>query len=176
MKNVLGDEWLKTLPKQEQYKVLGLDGLKAWQNGDDWRKYMRNYSSKADKSRLEDLNIKSEDDIIKEKITELAKKYKIRGVVNINPKPINISNFKFRNTHINKERHHNVNREEAETFMNEAIVSFSRWNGIQICYFGINGSTYINVKDKEISTAYKRKDYDNNTLEFIEEVKKYVKI
>lgn len=171
-----GDEWLKSLPKQEQYKVLGLDGLKAWQNGDDWRKYMRNYSSKADKSRLEDLNIKSEDDIIKEKITELAKKYKIRGVVNINPKPINISNFKFRDTHINKERHHNVNREEAETFMNEAIVSFSRWNGIQICYFGINGSTYINVKDKEISTAYKRKDYDNNTLEFIEEVKKYVKI
>ena len=171
-----GDKWLKTLPKQEQYKVLGLNGLKAWQNGADWRNYARNYSTDYAKTRLKDLNIKPENDIIKEKIEELAKKYKIRGVVNINPKPINISNFKFRDTHINKERHHNVNREEAETFMNEAIVSFSRWNGIQICYFGINGSTYINVKDKEISTAYKRKDYDNNTLEFIEEVKKYVKI
>ncbi|MBM6834323.1 hypothetical protein [Megamonas hypermegale] len=73
MKNVLGDEWLKTLPKQEQYKVLGLDGLKAWQNGADWRNYARNYSTDYAKTRLKDLNIKPENDIIKvSKITLFA--------------------------------------------------------------------------------------------------------
>ena len=60
-----GDKWLKTLPKQEQYKVLGLDGLKAWQNGADWRNYARNYSTDYAKTRLKDLNIKPENDIIK---------------------------------------------------------------------------------------------------------------
>lgn len=60
-----GDRWLKTLPKQEQYKVLGLDGLKAWKNGADWRNYARNYSTDYAKTRLKDLNIKTENDIIK---------------------------------------------------------------------------------------------------------------
>ena len=73
MKNVLGDKWLKTLPKQEQYKVLGLNGLKAWQNGADWRNDARNYSTDYAKTRLKDLNIKPKNDIIKvTKVTLLA--------------------------------------------------------------------------------------------------------
>ena len=61
MKNVLGDEWLKTLPKQEQYKVLGLDGLKAWQNGADWRNYARHYSTDYAKTRLKDVSLSNDD-------------------------------------------------------------------------------------------------------------------
>lgn len=50
-----GNKWLKSLPKQEQYKVLGLDGLKAWQNGADWRNYARHYSTDYAKTRLKDV-------------------------------------------------------------------------------------------------------------------------
>ena len=56
-----GDKWLKTLPKQEQYKVLGLNGLKAWQNGADWRNYVRNYSTDYAKTRLKDVSLSNDD-------------------------------------------------------------------------------------------------------------------
>ena len=176
MKNVLGDEWLKTLPKQEQYKVLGLDGLKAWKNGADWRNYARNYSTEYAKTRLKDLNIKPENDIIKEKIEELAKKYKIKfEQVKYPPEKLKIpfSDLSFDDNHINKERDHNVTRQEAETFINEAICTLIRWNGQYYCYIGSNGSTYIDIKKKLIRTSYSRNQYDENTLNFIKGVEDY---
>ena len=39
-----GDEWLENLSDLRKRQVLGYDGLKAWQNGEDWRKYMRGYA------------------------------------------------------------------------------------------------------------------------------------
>lgn len=171
-----GDKWLKTLPKQEQYKVLGLDGLKAWQNGADWRNYARNYSTDYAKTRLKDLNIKPENDIIKEKIEELAKKYKIKfEQVKYPPEKLKIpfSDLSFDDNHINKERDHNVTRQEAETFINEAICTLIRWNGQYYCYIGSNGSTYIDIKKKLIRTSYSRNQYDENTLNFIKGVEDY---
>lgn len=153
----------------DEGKTYYIDGNMKYE---DWKKVFIDksisYKSWQDKQK--------NDTIIKKQIEEIAKKYKIRGILNINPKEIDISDFKFREEHINFVRHHNVTREEAETFMKEAIVSFSRWNGKQICYFGINGSTYINIQTKEISTSYKRDDYDENTLNFINEVSKCVEI
>lgn len=171
-----GDKWLKTLPKQEQYKVLGLDGLKAWKNGADWRNYARNYSTDYAKTRLKDLNIKPENDIIKEKIEELAKKYKIKfEQVKYPPEKLKISfnKLSFDDNHINKERDHNVTRQEAETFINEAICTLIRWNGQYYCYIGSNGSTYIDIKKKLIRTSYSRNQYDENTLNFIKGVEDY---
>lgn len=171
-----GDKWLKTLPKQEQYKVLGLNGLKAWQNGADWRNYARNYSTDYAKTRLKDLNIKPKNDIIKKKIEELAKKYKIKfEQVKYPPEKLKIpfSDLSFDDNHINKERDHNVTRQEAETFINEAICTLIRWNGQYYCYIGSNGSTYIDIKKKLIRTSYSRNQYDENTLNFIKGVEDY---
>lgn len=48
-----GDEWLENLSDLRKRQVLGYDGLKAWQNGEDWRKYMRGYAGFREiKSRL----------------------------------------------------------------------------------------------------------------------------
>ena len=173
MKNVLGDEWLKTLPKQEQYKVLGLNGLKAWQNGADWRNYARNYSTEYAKTRLKDLNIKPKNDIIKEKIEELAKKYKIKfEQVKYPPEKLKIpfNKLSFNDNHINKERDHNVTRQEAETFINEATFSLIRWKGDFICFYGSKGTTYVNIQEKLIRTSFKRQQYDEKTLNFIKGV------
>ena len=171
-----GDSWLKSLPKQEQYKVLGLDGLKAWQNGADWRNYARHYSTDYAKTRLKDLNIKPENGIIKEKIEELAKKYKIKfEQVKYPPEKLKIpfNDLSFDDNHINKERDHNVTRQEVETFINEAICTLIRWNGQYYCYIGSNGSTYIDIKKKLIRTSYSRNQYDENTLNFIKGVEEY---
>lgn len=39
-----GDKWLNSLPESSRAQVLGRKGLKAWEDGEDWRKYMRGYA------------------------------------------------------------------------------------------------------------------------------------
>lgn len=39
-----GDKWLNSLPESRRVQVLGRKGLKAWEDGKDWRKYMRGFS------------------------------------------------------------------------------------------------------------------------------------
>lgn len=39
-----GDKWLNSLPESRRAQVLGRKGLKAWNAGEDWRKYMRGYA------------------------------------------------------------------------------------------------------------------------------------
>lgn len=38
-----GDKWLQGLSDVHQNMVLGIEGAKAWRNGEDWRKYMRSW-------------------------------------------------------------------------------------------------------------------------------------
>ncbi len=48
-----GDKWLEGLTEYQKQKVLGVDGLKAWKAGKDWRKYMHGYAGFEEaKSRL----------------------------------------------------------------------------------------------------------------------------
>lgn len=48
-----GDEWLNSLPESCRAQVLGRKGLKAWEDGEDWRKYMRGYAGlRETESRL----------------------------------------------------------------------------------------------------------------------------
>ena len=171
-----GDKWLKTLPKQEQYKVLGLDGLKAWKNGADWRNYARNYSTDYAKTRLKDLNIKTENDIIKEKIAQAVKDIGIKcEQVNYPPKPININDFPFDNIHANEERNHDVTAYEAKSFVKNAIISLTRFNNTYENYYSLDGISYVNIKENYIRTAYKEKDYDERTKKIMEVLKQYAK-
>ena len=39
-----GNKWLNSLPESRRAQVLGRKGLKAWEDGKDWRKYMRGYA------------------------------------------------------------------------------------------------------------------------------------
>ncbi|WP_417577249.1 hypothetical protein [Phascolarctobacterium succinatutens] len=51
-----GDKWLNSLPESRRAQVLGRKGLKAWEDGKDWRKYMRGYAGLGkNKSRLQSM-------------------------------------------------------------------------------------------------------------------------
>lgn len=106
-------------------------------------------------------------------VKRAAKKYNIRGIIDVNPKPINVSKYSFDENHIYTERGHNVTREEAERFMMEAKVCITRWNGQFLCYYGSEGTVYIDKNKKLIKTAFRRKEYVSDTLNFIKEVEKY---
>ncbi len=105
-------------------------------------------------------------------IMKAAKENKIRGELTLNPSKIDITHYDFDDEHINKERKHNVNKEDAQRFIKQAKVSFTRWKGKYVCYVGSEGSTYVDTQKKKIGTCFKRDEYDENTLNFIKEVEK----
>ena len=55
-----GDKWLNSLPEARRAQVLGRKGLKAWEDGEDWRKYMRGYAGlKEAESRLRGIDTRN---------------------------------------------------------------------------------------------------------------------
>lgn len=116
-------------------------------------------------------------DIIKEKIRQSALKHKV-GFTEIYYPPVGIGtkmeDLAFDDDHINKARNHDVTREEAEKFIKEALVTVNRWRGTFYCYYGEEGVVYVDVNEKKIRTAFKKKQFDEKTKEFINEVISHV--
>lgn len=55
-----GDKWLNSLPESRRAQVLGRKGLKDWENGEDWRKYMRVYAGLREvKGRLRGIDTRN---------------------------------------------------------------------------------------------------------------------
>ena len=85
-----GDKWLNSLPESRRVQVLGRKGLKEWEDGKDWQRYMRGYAGLWEmKSRLRGVNLqlhadkKSNEELMAENlvpptdefIESIAKKY-----------------------------------------------------------------------------------------------------
>ena len=55
-----GDKWLNSLPEARRAQVLGRKGLKAWEDGKDWRKHMRGYAGLREvKGRLRGIDTRN---------------------------------------------------------------------------------------------------------------------
>ena len=105
-------------------------------------------------------------------IKRAAKENGIRGIINLRPEPISLKRYKFDAAHIEEEGH-DATKEDAQRFVNKALISIWRWNGRYLCYFSSEGSAYIDVKEKLIRTAYKRNQFDENTLKFMKVVESF---
>lgn len=85
-----GDKWLNSLPESRRAQVLGRKGLRAWEAGEDWQRYMRGYAGLREvKGRLRGINLqlhadkKSNEELMAENlvpptdefIESIAKKY-----------------------------------------------------------------------------------------------------
>lgn len=106
-------------------------------------------------------------------IKRAAEENGIRGIINLNPKPINLKQYDFDDKHINQDRKHNVSKDEAQSFINNALVAFTRWDGQYLCFFASKGSAYIDLKNKLIRTAFKREQFDEKSLNFIKVVESF---
>ena len=98
---------------------------------------------------------------------------KIRGVPKLNPDKVDVSGFTYDTEHINDERLHGVTRADAEKFIQEADISLTRWNGQFINYYSPNGATYVDVKNRNIRTAFKKEQFDEPTLKIREVAERY---
>ncbi len=113
------------------------------------------------------------DNTRKNAIIRSAKENGINGVVDVDPKPLNLDKYSFDDAHINAQRKHNVTRIEAEQFMKEASVSLTRWNGRFVNFYGEQGAVYIDIKNKVIRTAFRKEEFDEKTKEFMKVVLNY---
>ncbi len=114
-----------------------------------------------------------EESAINDKIKAELSEEKIKGIPQINPHKIDVSEFTFDNSHINAVREHGVTRAEAEQFIKESDISLTRWKGRFINYYGPNGATYVDVENNNIRTAFKKEQFDAPTLKIREVAEKY---
>lgn len=86
---------------------------------------------------------------------------------------IDPENYSFDDIHINKERSHRVSREQAETWIKDARISATVWNGRFERYYGTEGAAYVDIIEKKIRTAFSAAEFDDNTKAILEVLKKY---
>lgn len=112
---------------------------------------------------------RSMDDIMGLKMKEI----KLTGKFNSSPSKLKLDDLSFDDKHINKERRHNITKEEALSFINNAKFSITRWNGEFENFISEDGTAYVSLSKKEIKTAYKNKEYDKKIKTLLKEWKKH---
>ena len=95
-------------------------------------------------------------------IVRKLKENGVKGKINLPPKIIDVDTYIFDDSHINKDRKHFVEKEEAIKFVENAIISIVKWNGQVVQYFSIEGATYVNLEKGMIVTSFKSAEYDDN--------------
>lgn len=85
--------------------------------------------------------------------------------------PADLSSYTFDDNHINIEREHRVSREEAESYVRDAVLMVSRNDGRYVNYYGMDGSTYTIPRQKKLRTAFKARQYTRNIIAMIEVMK-----
>lgn len=105
------------------------------------------------------------------KIVEESSNLNIKGQVIKDINRIDINDFKFADFHINSERNHNITKEMAQSYINNAEVAYSRWKGEVVVYVSKEGCSVVNLKDKIVSTAYNSSEYDDKFKKIMELIK-----
>lgn len=103
-----------------------------------------------------------------EKIISDTEKLNIKGKPIKKINRIDLSDYVFAESHINKDRKHGTSKEQAQKWVNEAVAAYSRWNGDVTIYISRNGASVINLKEKTISTAYSSNEYDEKFRSLLE--------
>lgn len=113
--------------------------------------------------------------LLKLGITNKGKAYPVDKTINAYILPDIGSKDEY---HIMKRmRERNITDDEIRYFKDNAVVSFKQWNGNRYMNFNNGGISIISKKDDGwiYKTAWKKEDFDEDTLKILEVVNKYVK-
>lgn len=148
-------DFSKKMGLPEQMERVFQDGLKG--------KFM---PTKAEQKILEE-------SVVNDKIKAEIKAVGMKGEIELSPKEkIDVSGFAFDDIHINGERAHGVSREDAEQFVQEADISFTKWKGRFVNYYGPNGATFVDLENNNIRTAFRKEQFDERTRKMREVLRK----
>lgn len=107
-------------------------------------------------------------------IIEEIKQTGILGEPHIPPKTIDTSKLSINDEHIEL-RKHNVTSSEAHSFIENADVSLTKWNGRFENYYGSSGAAFVDLKNNEIKTAFKSDEYDAKATSMMKVIEKWKK-
>ncbi len=110
-----------------------------------------------------------------DKIKADLKEAGIKGEPILDPEKVNIDGFGFDEKHINVERQHQITRETAQCYINEAEIALKRWNGQFMNYYSRSGAAYVDMKNKNVRTAFSNEEFDENVKKILEVIEKYGK-
>lgn len=97
----------------------------------------------------------------------------IKGSIHIPSKEIDIKSLAFNDEHINQQRNHNVSEKEAKQFIDNAVLSITKRNGLSENYYSKNGIAYVNPFEKKIMTAFKDGEFKGDAVTIMEVLKRY---
>lgn len=97
----------------------------------------------------------------------------IKGSIHIPSKEIDAKSLAFNDEHINQQRNHNVSEKEAKQFIDTAILSITKRNGLSENYYSRNGIAYVNPLENKIMTAFKESEFKGDALTIMEVLKRY---
>lgn len=107
--------------------------------------------------------------ILKSKLKDAG----LRGTIHTTPTKIDFSLLGFDDEHINKARSHNVTFEQAKSFIQNAVISETVWDGRFERYYSFEGVAYVNKNNLQIRTAYKPEQYSKTVQKVMEVLRKY---
>ena len=143
---VLGKDAPKTLDSFQKLK---------YTDGSGWKSLQRDYRDAS----------------YYEKIISDAGKLNIKGKPLKKINRIDLTDYTFMESHINRTRKHGVTKDQAQTWVNDSIAAYSRWNGEVTVYISRSGAVVVNLKEKTISTAYSAEEYDDKFTQLLEVLK-----
>ena len=92
----------------------------------------------------------------------------MRGEIDLTPTIPKVSKLSFDEHHINQERHHNVTEDEAKSYIQNALFSTTKWKGKFTNYYSAEGAAFVNNETQQIRTAFKKGQYDKETVAAME--------
>lgn len=107
-----------------------------------------------------------------DKIISEMKEAGMRGEINLKPNIPDTKELSFDDTHINRERQHEVTEKEAKEYIENARFSVTKWNGKYTNYFSDDGAAYVDNEKRHIRTAFKKGQYDDATRKAMEVLKR----
>jgi hypothetical protein len=158
----------ETLYQYERYKMrLGDDAPKSLSafkriksaGGERWESLQKRY------------RIRLKEDTDSAIIKNVSENIGMKGIIELDPVIPDISSLSYDASHI-EDRHHGVTRDEAVSYIRNARVSVTRWNGKFKNYYSDAGAAYVDMDDNTIRTAFKSDEYDEKTVKMMEELKR----
>jgi hypothetical protein len=100
----------------------------------------------------------------------IAGKFPKAAEIHLTPTPIEVDTLAFDSAHVNQERGRNITEEQAKSWIREAKISVTVWNGQFERYYGQNGTVYVDKLGNFIRTAFPKEKYDNKVNALIKEM------
>lgn len=104
---------------------------------------------------------------------EIKRDSGIRGVLHLEPEPIEIEALQFDDEHINLQRDHNITQEQAQEMIKNAKASATVWNGRFERYYSEQGVVYVDREKQSIRTAFGPEEFDDKVKKILEVLKQY---